>query len=41
MSSEESGSTTIGGITEPIISQDTTEQVVRLKNGEVNILGGF
>jgi general secretion pathway protein D len=41
MSSEESGSTTIGGITEPIISQDTTDQVVRLKNGEVNILGGF
>jgi general secretion pathway protein D len=40
-SSEETGSTSIGGITEPIIAQDTTEQTVRLKNGEVNILGGF
>jgi general secretion pathway protein D len=41
ISSEESGQTTISGITEPIISQRTTEQVVRLKDGEVNILGGF
>jgi general secretion pathway protein D len=41
VSSEESGSTTISGVTEPIISQRTTEQVVRLKDGEVNILGGF
>jgi general secretion pathway protein D len=41
VSSEESSSTNIGGITEPIISQRTSEQVVRLKDGEVNILGGF
>jgi general secretion pathway protein D len=41
VSSEESSSTNIGGITEPIISQRTSEQVVRLKEGEVNILGGF
>jgi len=40
-SSEEAGQTSIGGITEPIIAQDTTEQTVRLTNGEVNILGGF
>lgn len=40
-SSEEAGQTTIGGITEPIIAQNTTEQTVRLTNGEVNILGGF
>jgi general secretion pathway protein D len=41
VSSQESGSTNIGGITEPIISQRTAEQTVRLKEGEVNILGGF
>ncbi len=41
VSSQESGSTNIGGITEPIISQRTAEQTVRLKQGEVNILGGF
>jgi general secretion pathway protein D len=41
VSSTESGSTNIGGITEPIISQRTAEQTVRLKDGEVNILGGF
>jgi general secretion pathway protein D len=41
VSSEESSSTNIGGITEPIISQRTSEQTVRLKEGEVNILGGF
>jgi general secretion pathway protein D len=41
VSSEESGTTTISGVTEPIISQRTTEQVVRLRDGEVNILGGF
>jgi general secretion pathway protein D len=38
VSSEESGSTTISGVTEPIISQRTTEQVVRLKDGEVGFL---
>jgi general secretion pathway protein D len=41
VTSTESGSTNIGGITEPIISQRTADQVVRLKEGEVNILGGF
>jgi general secretion pathway protein D len=41
VSSQEEGSTNIGGITEPIISQRTADQVVRLKEGEVNILGGF
>jgi len=41
VSSQENGSTNIGGITEPIISQRTADQVVRLKEGEVNILGGF
>ena len=41
VSSQEEGSSNIGGITEPIISQRTAEQVVRLKEGEVNILGGF
>ncbi len=41
VSSQESGQTNIGGITEPIISQHTAEQTVRLKEGEVNILGGF
>ena len=41
VSSQELGSTNIGGITEPIISQRTADQVVRLKEGEVNILGGF
>jgi general secretion pathway protein D len=41
VSSQESGSTNIGGITEPIIGQKTAEQTVRLKEGEVNILGGF
>ena len=41
VSSQESGSTNIGGITEPIISQRTAEQTVRLKQGETNILGGY
>jgi general secretion pathway protein D len=41
VSSQENGSSNIGGITEPIISQRTADQVVRLKEGEVNILGGF
>ncbi len=41
VSSQEEGSSNIGGITEPIISQRTADQVVRLKEGEVNILGGF
>jgi general secretion pathway protein D len=41
VSSQEASSVNIGGITEPIISQRTADQVVRLKEGEVNILGGF
>jgi general secretion pathway protein D len=41
VSSQEAGQTSIGGITEPIISQRTAEQTVRLKEGEVNILGGY
>jgi general secretion pathway protein D len=39
--SSESGSTTISGVTEPIISQRTVDQVIRLKEGEVNMLGGL
>ncbi len=37
----QSGSTTISGVTEPIISQRTSEQVIRLREGEANILGGI
>ncbi len=32
---------TIGGITQPVISQRTIEHDIRLKDGEVNILGGL
>jgi general secretion pathway protein D len=39
--SSESGSTTISGVTEPIISQRTVDQVIRLKEGEVNLIGGL
>ncbi len=39
--SSESGQTTISGVTEPIISQRTIEQVIRLREGEANILGGI
>ena len=41
VSSQEQSQVNIGGITEPVISQHTADQVVRLKEGEVNILGGF
>jgi general secretion pathway protein D len=37
----QSGSTTISGVTEPIISQRVAEQVIRLREGEANILGGI
>ncbi len=37
----QSGSTTISGVTEPIIAQKTSEQTVRLREGEANILGGI
>lgn len=35
------GSQTIGGITQPIISQRKVEHTVRLADGEVNLLGGI
>lgn len=35
------GTSTIGGISQPIISQRVVEQDIRLKEGEVNILGGL
>jgi general secretion pathway protein D len=39
--SSESGTSTIDGVTEPIISQEKAEQVIRLKDGEVNIMAGL
>ncbi|HWA93451.1 MAG TPA: cohesin domain-containing protein [Terracidiphilus sp.] len=36
-----SGDVTISGVTEPILSQRVAEQVVRLREGEANILGGI
>jgi len=41
ITSEEVSPVTIGGITEPVISQRTSEQTVRLREGETNIMGGF
>jgi general secretion pathway protein D len=35
------GSSTISGVTEPIIAQKSTEEVVRLREGEVNIVSGI
>jgi general secretion pathway protein D len=35
------GSSTIGGITQPIISQRKGETTMRLKDGEINLLGGI
>jgi general secretion pathway protein D len=35
------GSSTIGGINQPIISQRSIEHDIRLKDGEVNVLGGL
>ncbi len=37
----QSSSVTISGVTEPIISQRVAEQVIRLREGEANILGGI
>jgi general secretion pathway protein D len=37
----QTGNVTISGVSEPIISQRTAEQVVRLKEGEANILAGL
>jgi general secretion pathway protein D len=39
--SSESGSSTISGVTEPIIAQKTSEQVIRLREGEASILSGI
>jgi general secretion pathway protein D len=39
--SSQTGSTNIGGINQPIISQRSIEHDIRLKDGEVNILGGL
>ncbi len=35
------GDTTISGVTEPIIGQQSVEETIRLKEGESNILGGL
>jgi general secretion pathway protein D len=37
----QAGSVTISGVTEPIIAQKASEEVVRLKEGEANILSGI
>ena len=37
----ESGTSTISGVTEPIIAQKTSEQVIRLREGEASILSGI
>ena len=37
----ESGSVTISGVTEPIIAQKTSEQTIRLREGEASILSGI
>ncbi len=39
--SAQTGSSNIGGITQPIISQRKVEHEIRLKEGEVSILGGL
>lgn len=39
--SAQTGSANIGGITQPIISQRKVEHEIRLKEGEVSILGGL
>ena len=39
--SAESGTETISGVTEPIISQRVVNQVIRLREGEASILGGI
>jgi general secretion pathway protein D len=39
--SSEAGSTTISGVTEPIIAQNIVDQVIRLREGEASILGGI
>jgi general secretion pathway protein D len=39
--SSHSGDVTIGGITQPVIKSDKIEHDIRLREGEVNILGGL
>jgi general secretion pathway protein D len=39
--SSQTGTETISGVAEPIISQEKAEQVIRMKDGEVSILGGL
>jgi general secretion pathway protein D len=39
--SSESGSVTISGVTEPIIAQKTSEQTIRLREGEASVLTGI
>jgi len=39
--SSQSGSVTISGVTEPILSQRVADQVIRLREGEASILGGI
>jgi general secretion pathway protein D len=39
--SSENGTSTISGVTEPIIAQKTSEQVIRLREGEASILSGM
>jgi general secretion pathway protein D len=39
--SSTAGNTSIGGITEPIITQREVDHTIRLKNGEANLLGGI
>jgi len=39
--SSENGQTTISGVTEPIIAQKTSEQVIRLREGEASVLSGI
>jgi general secretion pathway protein D len=39
--SSQTGTETISGVAEPIISQEKAEQMVRMKDGEVSILAGL
>jgi general secretion pathway protein D len=39
--SAQNGTSNLGGIAEPIITQRTVDQTIRLKEGEANILGGI
>jgi general secretion pathway protein D len=39
--SSESGSVTISGVTEPIIANKSSEQTIRLREGEASILAGI